>query len=39
MVVGIVENNEENLKKWLKDFENMKLGNKMIGKYGNLMDD
>ncbi|WP_242260136.1 MULTISPECIES: cytochrome c oxidase subunit II [unclassified Bacillus cereus group] len=39
MVAGIAENNEENLKKWLKDPENMKPGNKMTGKYGNLTDD
>ena len=38
-VAGIAENNEENLKKWLKDPENMKPGNKMTGKYGNLTDD
>ena len=35
----IRNNNEENLKKWLKDPENMKPGNKMTGKYGNLTDD
>ena len=39
MVAGIAENNEQNVKKWLKDPESMKPGNKMTGKYGNLTDD
>ncbi|MFD3448011.1 cytochrome c oxidase subunit II [Microbacteriaceae bacterium 4G12] len=38
MVAGIAENNDENVKKWLKDPEGMKPGNKMTGKYGNLTD-
>jgi cytochrome c oxidase subunit II len=33
LVAGILENNEENIKKWLKDPETLKPGNKMTGKY------
>ncbi|PGS53055.1 cytochrome c oxidase subunit II [Bacillus sp. AFS041924] len=39
MVAGIAENNEANLKKWLKDPEAMKPGNLMTGKYGDLSSD
>ncbi|UOY93764.1 cytochrome c oxidase subunit II [Ectobacillus sp. JY-23] len=39
LVAGIVENNEENVKQWLKDPEGMKPGNLMTGKYGNLTDE
>lgn len=37
-VAGILEHNEENIKKWLKDPESIKPGNKMTGKY-NLSDE
>lgn len=39
MVAGIAENNDENVKEWLKNPENMKPGNKMTGKYGDLTDE
>lgn len=39
MVAGVLDHNEENIKKWLKDPENVKPGNKMTGKYGNLTDE
>ncbi|MCE4956896.1 cytochrome c oxidase subunit II [Macrococcoides caseolyticum] len=32
-VAGILEHNEENLKKWIKDPESVKPGNKMTGTY------
>ncbi|MDF1506723.1 cytochrome c oxidase subunit II [Robertmurraya sp. DFI.2.37] len=35
-VAGILENNEENIKKWLEDPETLKPGNKMSGTYGEL---
>lgn len=38
-VAGILENNEENIKKWLKDPESIKPGNKMTGTYGSLSDE
>lgn len=38
LVAGIRENNEENIKAWIKDPESLKPGNKMTGKY-NLTDD
>lgn len=38
-VAGILPNNEESIKKWLKDPESIKPGNKMTGKYGNLTDE
>jgi cytochrome c oxidase subunit II len=38
LVAGILEHNEENIKKWLKDPESVKPGNKMTGKY-NLTDE
>jgi cytochrome c oxidase subunit II len=38
LVAGILEHNEENIKKWLKDPESIKPGNKMTGKY-NLSDE
>jgi len=37
-IAGILEHNEENLKKWLKDPNSVKPGNKMAGTYGNLTD-
>ncbi|ANB57446.1 cytochrome c oxidase, subunit II [Anoxybacillus sp. B7M1] len=37
-IAGILEHNEENLKKWLKDPESVKPGNKMTGTYGKLTD-
>ncbi|MFX3624323.1 MAG: cytochrome c oxidase subunit II [Ectobacillus sp.] len=39
MVAGIMDNTDENLKSWLKDPENLKPGNLMTGKYGNLTDE
>jgi cytochrome c oxidase subunit 2 len=39
MVAGVLEHNEENLKKWLKNPESVKPGNKMTGTYGNLTDE
>ncbi|MEH6939567.1 cytochrome c oxidase subunit II [Bacillus sp. JJ664] len=39
MVAGIKDNNEENLKAWLKNPESMKPGNLMTGKYGDLSDE
>lgn len=38
LVAGILENNEENIKNWIKDPEEYKPGNKMTGKY-NLSDE
>ncbi|MBA2870672.1 cytochrome c oxidase subunit 2 [Anoxybacillus calidus] len=38
-IAGILEHNEENLKKWLKDPESVKPGNKMTGTYGQLTDE
>lgn len=38
-VAGVLENNEENIKKWLKDPESIKPGNKMAGTYGSLTDE
>ncbi|MBM4764065.1 cytochrome c oxidase subunit II [Bacillus sp. B15-48] len=38
VVAGILENNEENIKQWVKDPESIKPGNKMTGTY-NLTDD
>lgn len=38
-IVGYLDHTEENLKKWLKDPESIKPGNKMTGKYGDLSDD
>jgi cytochrome c oxidase subunit II len=38
-IAGILEHNEENLKKWLKDPESVKPGNKMTGTYGKLTDE
>lgn len=35
-VAGILENNEENVKKWLDDPETVKPANKMTGTYGKL---
>lgn len=37
-IAGILEHNEENLKKWIQDPESMKPGNKMTGAYGQLSD-
>lgn len=37
-VVGVKDVNEENVKVWLKDFESVKLGNKMIGIYLKFLD-
>ena len=37
-IAGVLEHNEENLKKWIKDPEQYKPGNKMTGKYGELSD-
>jgi len=38
LVAGILEHNEENIKKWLQNPEEVKPGNKMTGKY-NLSDE
>ncbi|MED4968715.1 cytochrome c oxidase subunit II [Geobacillus sp. NFOSA3] len=38
-IAGILEHNEENLKKWLKDPESVKPGNKMTGTYAKLTDE
>jgi cytochrome c oxidase subunit 2 len=38
-IAGVLAHNEENLKKWLKDPESVKPGNKMTGKYGQLTDE
>lgn len=38
-VAGYLENNEENVKKWLKDPETIKPANKMTGTYGDLTPD
>ncbi len=38
VVAGYLENNEENVKKWLKDPESVKEGNKMTDTYGELSD-
>ena len=35
-IAGVLENNEEELKKWLKDPDAYKPGNKMTGTYGQL---
>lgn len=35
-IAGILDHNEENLKKWLADPEKVKPGNKMTGKYNQL---
>ncbi|WP_080846618.1 cytochrome c oxidase subunit II [Cytobacillus gottheilii] len=38
-IIGYLENNEENIKKWLNDPESLKPGNKMTDTYGDLSDD
>lgn len=38
-VAGVLEHTEEDLKKWLKDPEAYKPGNKMTGTYGELSED
>lgn len=38
-IAGFLEHNEENLKKWLRDPEAIKPGNKMTGTYGNLTEE
>lgn len=38
-VAGYLENNEANIKKWLKDPETIKPANKMTGTYGKLTSD
>jgi cytochrome c oxidase subunit II len=38
-IAGILEHNEENLKKWLKDPESIKPGNTMTNTYGQLTDE
>ena len=38
-VAGILDHNEEELKRWLKDPELIKPGNKMTGSYPELSDD
>jgi cytochrome c oxidase subunit 2 len=38
-IAGILDFNEENLKKWLKDPEKVKPGNKMSGTYNQLTDE
>ncbi|RAK23230.1 cytochrome c oxidase subunit 2 [Anoxybacillus vitaminiphilus] len=38
-IAGILEHNEENLKKWLKDPESIKPGNTMTNTYGKLTDE
>ncbi|WP_066176331.1 cytochrome c oxidase subunit II [Bacillus marinisedimentorum] len=37
-IAGILEHNEENLRKWMKDPETVKPGNKMTGQYDELDD-
>ncbi|KXG10420.1 cytochrome c oxidase subunit II [Anoxybacillus rupiensis] len=37
-IAGILKHDEENLKKWLKDPDSVKPGNKMTGTYGKLTD-
>lgn len=37
-IAGILDHNEENLKKWIQDPESIKPGNKMTGAYGKLSD-
>lgn len=39
MIAGILEHNEENLRKWIQDPESVKPGNKMTGAYGELSDE
>ena len=39
LVAGYLENNEENVKKWLEDPEALKEGNKMTDTYGELTDE
>ncbi|WP_338469945.1 cytochrome c oxidase subunit II [Niallia sp. XMNu-256] len=38
-IAGFLEHDEENLKKWLRDPEAIKPGNKMTGTYGNLTEE
>ncbi|MFY4773736.1 cytochrome c oxidase subunit II [Metabacillus sp. RGM 3146] len=38
-VAGVMDHNEENVKKWLKNPEKYKPGNKMTGKYPKLSDE
>lgn len=38
-IAGILEHNEEELKKWLRNPETYKPGNKMTGTYGNLTEE
>ncbi len=38
-IAGILEHNEDNLKKWIQDPEAIKPGNKMTGTYGKLSDE
>ncbi|ESU72005.1 hypothetical protein T260_10620 [Geobacillus thermopakistaniensis] len=38
-IAGILEHNEENLKKWLRDPNSVKPGNKMAGTYGHLTEE
>ncbi|CAM3989871.1 cytochrome c oxidase subunit II [Geobacillus sp. FSL K6-0789] len=38
-IAGILEHNEENLKRWLRDPESIKPGNKMTGTYGELTEE
>ena len=37
-VAGVLDHNKENVKKWIKDPESHKPGNKMTGTYGQLTD-
>jgi cytochrome c oxidase subunit 2 len=37
-IAGVLEHNEENLKKWIQDPESFKPANKMTGAYGELTD-
>ena len=36
-IAGVLEHNEENLKKWIQDPETYKPGNKMTGNYGEII--
>ncbi len=38
-LAGVLDNNTENIEKWLKDPDAVKAGNKMSGKYGELSDE
>ncbi|HYK75201.1 MAG TPA: c-type cytochrome, partial [Pseudoneobacillus sp.] len=38
-IAGVLDHNEENLKKWIKDPETYKPGNKMTAQYADLTDD